>query len=310
MRLIIENSEPLFLDTLNSYVNSTAKAKRCLEIRLTESERNIAVENTSFQYTITDILHDICAQCYVNSDGECYIIPPTNHKPAVVFSRDQVEHLSTKLAQLFGYIDAKAYQAFKKRIIIHDLDISLFSLLVKMEEKVRQIKLECFQQEQEALKQAANAAYSSVMHMKVDNQLVKSLCSKRDNRQEISILVVEDDAFSSNLVKKALSKQHTVYTAHTGKLAIEQYFAIVPDVVFLDIDLPDVTGHDVLAKLLQHDKDAYVVMLSANSQKDNVVAAIEKGAKGFVGKPFSKEKLLENIQRSPKCNPESVYSNG
>ena len=71
------------------------------------------------------------------------------------------------------------------------------------------------------------------------------------------------------------------------------------DVLVLDINLPDIEGFDVLAKLRQIDPEGYIVMLSGNGDRENVIRAIEQGAKGFVGKPFSPKKLTDYIFKSP-----------
>ena len=73
-----------------------------------------------------------------------------------------------------------------------------------------------------------------------------------------------------------------------GRKLIEQYH---PDMIFLDIGLPDVTGLEILDEIFQIDPKAHVVMLSGNGSRDNVVGAIQKGARDFIGKPFTVEKL-------------------
>ena len=84
-----------------------------------------------------------------------------------------------------------------------------------------------------------------------------------------------------------------------GQGALMGYVNKAPDVLFLDIGLPDIDGHAVLEKIFKLDPDAYVVMFSGNKDRDNVMKAVELGAKGFVGKPFTSEKLLQYIQKSP-----------
>ena len=81
-----------------------------------------------------------------------------------------------------------------------------------------------------------------------------------------------------------------------------QYVTHAPDVLFLDIELPDITGHDVLQKVLEMDPDAFVIMLSGNGNKENIFKAMKTGAKGFVGKPFTKDKLLQYILKCPKAH--------
>lgn len=70
--------------------------------------------------------------------------------------------------------------------------------------------------------------------------------------------------------------------------------------MFLDINLPDISGHDVLARLRDIDPQIYAVMLSGHTQSENVMEALKMGAKGFVSKPFTKEKLLQYIAKCPK----------
>ncbi len=81
--------------------------------------------------------------------------------------------------------------------------------------------------------------------------------------------------------------------------ALDKYTNIAPDILFLDINLPDVTGHELLEKILILDPDAYVIMLSGNCDRDNITQAISKGAKGFIAKPFTKDKLFQYIDRCP-----------
>ena len=77
------------------------------------------------------------------------------------------------------------------------------------------------------------------------------------------------------------------------------YVNKAPAVRFLDIGLPDIDGHTVLKKVFEIDPDAYVVMFSGNGDKENVMKAVKTGAKGFVGKPFTKDKLYQYIDKSP-----------
>ncbi len=129
--------------------------------------------------------------------------------------------------------------------------------------------------------------------------MVASIARRREKRENIGVLIVEDDPFSQRLVAKSLEDDFAIFTASTGQETISAYIDAAPDVVFLDIGLPDVNGLEVLLKLLEIDPHIYVVMLSGNGSQDNVTKAIQNGAKGFVGKPFSREKLYYYIEKSP-----------
>lgn len=138
------------------------------------------------------------------------------------------------------------------------------------------------------------------LEMGLNEGLVRTLEQRRQGGTRLEILVVEDDPFSRKLISTALSPVFSVSFAHNGASAVTRHLQKAPDIVFLDIDLPDVTGHDVLAKLRSFDPRAYIVMFSGNSQGENVRAAVKAGAKGFVGKPFTKDKLLQYIGKCPK----------
>lgn len=132
----------------------------------------------------------------------------------------------------------------------------------------------------------------------LDEQLLGSLDKRREKRDMPQILVVEDDIFSQKLVQNALSS-YALSVCGDGQGAIMGYVAKAPDILFLDIGLPDMNGHEVLEKIFKIDPRAYVVMFSANGSRDNILKALELGAKGFVGKPFTQEKLIQYINKSP-----------
>lgn len=127
-------------------------------------------------------------------------------------------------------------------------------------------------------------------------QFAKSSAT-RATRQRLTVLLVEDDPFTRRLVANALKADYEIVEAGDAADALQAYGRTAPDAVFLDIELPDASGHVVLSKLLAFDPNVFAVMLSANSIKENILAALEKGAKGFVTKPFAKEKLMHYLRQ-------------
>lgn len=125
-----------------------------------------------------------------------------------------------------------------------------------------------------------------------------SIPLRRKSRAETVIQIVEDDAFSQRVAHNLLSDKHIVVSSYTGQQAISFFVTHAPDIVFLDIGLPDINGQKLLERLLQIDPSAHIVMLSGHGSRENVMQAIKAGAKGFIAKPFTAQKLAEAIANS------------
>lgn len=124
----------------------------------------------------------------------------------------------------------------------------------------------------------------------------KAALEKRAKRKDKLILLVEDEAFSRTLVQRALEKECQLMAVGDSRAAMEKYFLHAPDLVFLDINLPDVKGDEMLRYIKQLDPDSTVVMLSADKTEGMIKKAMQAGAKGYVVKPFNKEKLLVHVR--------------
>jgi two-component system chemotaxis response regulator CheY len=158
-----------------------------------------------------------------------------------------------------------------------------------------QRKLELIAREEEKRKSAA-------LNAQANAELVTTLGRRRVARKAMQILVIEDDPFSRRMIGLALTPDYEAAFADSGIAGIREYLALAPDMVFLDINLPDVSGMEILQKITKFDPDAHVVMLSGNGNAENVMQAIQAGAKGFVGKPFARDKLHQAIKKCPKMN--------
>lgn len=123
--------------------------------------------------------------------------------------------------------------------------------------------------------------------------------ARRSRRLKPSLLIVEDDRFTQSLIAKTVDPSIEVTFASNAKEALTQYITLAPDMVLLDIGLPDINGHAVMKHILDIDPDAYIVMLSGSASARNIVGAVERGAKGFIGKPFNRQKLSSYTQKSP-----------
>ncbi|MDP2204742.1 MAG: response regulator [Alphaproteobacteria bacterium] len=123
------------------------------------------------------------------------------------------------------------------------------------------------------------------------------LLKQRLHRYRKRFLVVDDDIFMRSLLTKVLSVHGEVFALDDGKDLLRLYQEKIPDVVFLDIHLPCGNGVDLLEGLIRIDSSAGVVILSADCIKDNVLLAQARGARSFVAKPFTKEKIEEAMHK-------------
>ena len=102
------------------------------------------------------------------------------------------------------------------------------------------------------------------------------------------ILVVDDDASVRNLIDRFLSKkdEYVVEAAKDGETALECFERLNPDLVILDVNLPDTTGFQ-LCQQMQEQTGVYVMMLTSRTDEEDVVRGFEKGADDYLTKPFS-----------------------
>lgn len=114
-----------------------------------------------------------------------------------------------------------------------------------------------------------------------------------------NILVVDDAAFMRMNIKQMLDEGgHTmVAEAADGKEAVSKYLEHKPDIVLMDITMPDMDGIDALKHIKELDKDAKVIMCSAMGQQQRVAEAIQNGAVNFIVKPFAGETLMAAIAK-------------
>lgn len=111
------------------------------------------------------------------------------------------------------------------------------------------------------------------------------------------ILIVDDAAFMRVTLKNMLVKAgyEIVGEAANGREAIKKYKDLKPELVTMDITMPDMGGIEAARNILEIDKNAKIVMCSAMGQKALIVEAIEAGAKDFIIKPFDKKRVLEAL---------------
>ncbi len=115
-----------------------------------------------------------------------------------------------------------------------------------------------------------------------------------------NILICDDAAFMRMMIKDILTKNgyNVVAEAENGLKAVEKYQENKPDLVLMDITMPEMDGIQALKKIKQMDPNASVVMCSAMGQQAMVIESIQSGARDFIVKPFQPDRVLEAVKKA------------
>lgn len=114
-----------------------------------------------------------------------------------------------------------------------------------------------------------------------------------------NILVVDDAAFMRTMLKNILSNNgyNVIGEGTNGQEAFNLYKELQPDLVTMDITMPEVDGIEGLKKIKAEFPNAAVIMCSAMGQQSMIISAIQNGAKDFVVKPFQEERVIEAVTK-------------
>lgn len=113
------------------------------------------------------------------------------------------------------------------------------------------------------------------------------------------VLIVDDAAFMRMMIKDILEKNgyDVIGEASNGLVAVDLYKKEKPDVVTMDITMPDMDGIEAVKQIRTFDPNAKIIMCSAMGQQSMVMDAIKSGAKDFIVKPFQADRVLEAIKK-------------
>ena len=115
-----------------------------------------------------------------------------------------------------------------------------------------------------------------------------------------SVVIVDDDDVTRHLLRSVLRAAglNVVGDANDGARALVAYQKLKPDIVCLDIEMPGMTGLEVLAKIREDDADTIVLMITGAATGENVRGAIAARANGIIVKPFNTAKILTEMERA------------
>ncbi len=114
-----------------------------------------------------------------------------------------------------------------------------------------------------------------------------------------NILICDDAAFMRMMIKDILGKNgyNVVGEAENGAKAVEKYSELKPDLVLMDITMPEMDGIAALKQIKSSDPGATVIMCSAMGQQAMVIESIQAGAKDFIVKPFQADRVIEAVKK-------------
>lgn len=115
-----------------------------------------------------------------------------------------------------------------------------------------------------------------------------------------NILICDDAAFMRMMIKDILSKNgyNVAGEAENGMKAVEKFKEVTPDLVLMDITMPEMDGIQALKKIKATDPNAAIIMCSAMGQQAMVIESIQSGAKDFIVKPFQPDRVLEAVKKA------------
>ncbi|NSW89874.1 MAG: response regulator [Firmicutes bacterium] len=113
------------------------------------------------------------------------------------------------------------------------------------------------------------------------------------------ILIVDDAAFMRMMIKDILVKNgyEVVGEAENGARAVEKYKELLPDLVIMDITMPEVDGIRAVKEIKSIDGNAKIIMCSAMGQQAMVIESIQAGARDFIVKPFQADRVVDAVKR-------------
>lgn len=229
---------------------------------------------------------ELDVQIFLCADGDVFILAP---------------NLPGKIAQHF--MEELARQCEAARVedvaVIYQLAQQMSTVRFYVEAKLEKIRAATAAATQRQALQQNERTKHAILNPDVNPRETENIAKRRRQRTTPELMLIEDDSFSSRLVSNVLQRQYHLTILDDTYMALRTYVRLAPDILFLDIGLPNVNGHELLERILALDPEACVIMLSGSADRANVMRAMAKGASGFIAKPFTREKIMQYIERCP-----------
>jgi CheY-like chemotaxis protein len=256
-------------------------------IHLQLSKYKISIKMMDFIFALKPIFFDRVAKIYFCDDED-------------VFIAWEGEQMATRV-----YIHSALFKKFN--LEMHEEDCKYYNLKNSLED-LKRIFVFRLLNKKEVFYPPENIF--SIKTKKLDDSIAKKFNIKsyqmeqfelvnvfRQERKQPEILIVEDHAFSIEILRGILKKFYTIHTATRAKKGIDLYLAHAPDIVFLDINLPDASGHTLGALIKNIDLQAFVVMVTGNNQAEDRARAYENDVKEFIMKPYNPKQITDVVNK-------------
>lgn len=134
-------------------------------------------------------------------------------------------------------------------------------------------------------------------HLALKAETFRLAKNTRFSRERPRALVVEDQLFSRRLLYSFLVQDFQVDLAEDVRHGLQLFMDYAPDIIFLDIELPDETGHTMASIVKKIDPTVFIAMVTASNASVDVNAAIQNHVDGFIVKPYNKQKIVDCLEK-------------
>lgn len=266
------------------------------------SWRMISVEFKDTESIDTNLFQKLHAQALQENFEklECHIFRLKRGRLLMIFFQGRARVVEKSIE---SFLQALRYVEIDVILDVLDLSIEWSSLtrltqhILPEEEKIEAEDAEAEEallhpQEEEKEEEPEPPPEENKLAFHLDPERIRAMNPTRQARFKPIILLVEDDPLFQKLVKVSLP-EYEIITVETAWQSLVYYQRYLPNIVFLDINLPDGNGLGVLSQITDADKDSYIIMISADAHRDKIIHAQEHGAKNFIAKPFTRKRLLD-----------------
>lgn len=257
-----------------------------------DSWRLISIEFQDCEMLYSSLFENLCHRslqnCFEQTDCRIFWIKPGF---IMIFFQGRALPIEKCVEEFFK---ATEFRGFGRFFDILDLSVHM-NMLPPLIERIG--KAERHPAKKEATSREASQEDQVGFKIELSPEKILQMSQVRKNRSKKLVLLVEDDPFTQQLVKLALKDQYDIITAETARQTLTYYQRHLPDMVFLDIQLPDGNGINLLSQIRKADPAAYIVMLSSHTQKEKIIECQSLGARGFIGKPFTRQRLMDAMDK-------------